>query len=255
MTKPVVAPFTFQSLELRDISLTRAGKKIVRAANLTLAPSELVVLMGPSGVGKSSLLQVISGQLSPDDGTLLLNGQDLLSLPEPLRTRLRASVMGLLGQEFALLPHLSAERNVALPLLMQNLAPAQALTRAREVLGWFELKSLAIRPAGQLSRGQQQRLALARALVTDAPLVLLDEPDASLDTQAQAQMMTRLKQLVAEGRTLLLTTHDPHLAAQADRLFRLEGGRLEALSTVPEAGQDSPLNPTDATDTHREGTA
>lgn len=235
-------------LQAERLRLVRGDLEVLKGVSLTLKAGELVALMGPSGVGKSSLLQVLMGSLPPTGGIVRLTPpsntlppagsqislelHDLYQLSDEARILLHRHVIGTVGQEFQLLPRLDVLRNVALPLLLHQTAPAQALARAHDVLQSLQLQSLATRPAYELSRGQQQRVALARALVYPYPLLLLDEPDASLDAQTRDQVLEHFRARARAGAAVLFSTHDPASAAQADRILTLDSGWLRDAPTA-----------------------
>jgi putative ABC transport system ATP-binding protein len=187
-----------------------------------------VALVGPSGSGKSTVLNLIGGLDRPTDGEVWVNGTELTGSDEQVLTRHRRRQVGFVFQSFNLLPRLTAEENVALPLMFSRVPEQERTGRARALLERVGLESrLAHRPT-QLSGGEQQRVAIARALVGRPVLLLADEPTGNLDSSTGAEIMGLLKELnQEEGLTLVVVTHDAEVAAFADRVIGLRDGRVE----------------------------
>ncbi len=199
----------------------------LRGVDLTVAPGEFVALMGPSGSGKSTLLHLLGGLDRPTTGSVRVDGVDLASLDDDARTLLRRRRIGLVFQSFNLVESLTAEENVALPLALEGVRHAEAGRRARQVIALVGLTSRLRHRPGELSGGEQQRLAVARALVIEPTLLLADEPTGNLDSVAAAGVLTLLQGLASERRrTIVLVTHDPAQGALADRRVWLRDGRL-----------------------------
>jgi putative ABC transport system ATP-binding protein len=220
---------------VRAVGLTRRYKMgnafvdALRGVDLTLARGEFVALVGPSGSGKSTVLNLIGGLDRPTSGEVWINGTELGGSDERTLTHHRRRHVGFVFQSFNLLPRLTAEENVALPLMFSGVPEKERRARARGLLERVGLgPRLAHRPT-QLSGGEQQRVAIARALVGQPALLLADEPTGNLDTTTGAETMHLLKELNQEqGLTLLVVTHDPEVAAFADRVVRLRDGRVES---------------------------
>ena len=195
--------------------------------SLAVKRGEILAIMGPSGCGKTTLLNCLAGLDTIDDGTIFINDIDLVRLPEGQRTDLRAREMGFIFQNFNLLPVLTAEENVELPLLIAGIRPGVARRRARDLLASVHLEHrLRHRPA-ELSGGQRQRVAIARALINDPAIVWADEPTGNLDSDAAQEIMTLLGELNrTRGQTLVLVTHAPEIAAHARRIIRMRDGRV-----------------------------
>lgn len=207
--------------------------RALRGIDLELFPGEILAVMGPSGSGKSTLLHTLAGVLAPDVGTVTLAAGDggepvvLSALGEAARSRLRLREFGFVFQFGQLLPDLSAVDNVSIPLLLGGAGRRDALRQARSQLERLGLgEHLEQRPA-ELSGGQAQRIAVARALVTAPRVLFADEPTGSLDSLAAEQVMTVLTDLARlNGTTVVLVTHDPRTAAYADREIVVRDGRL-----------------------------
>jgi putative ABC transport system ATP-binding protein len=208
---------TAPALQLRGLARRYGDVPVFAGVDLDLAPGEFVALLGESGVGKSTLLNIIAGLDEADAGQVLLAGQDVRALPEPGRARLRRERLGFVFQAFHLLPHLSVAENVALPLLLLG-APDDA--RVDSLLQAVGLGGLGARSPAQLSGGQLQRVALARALVHRPALILADEPTGNLDP-AERMLDVLVAQVRSEGAACLLVTHSHAAAARADRVLRL----------------------------------
>lgn len=198
---------------------------ILRGVDLTVSAGERVAVVGPSGSGKSSLIAVGAGLEEPTAGKVRLFGQDLATLNEDGRARLRRGQAALVFQSFHLLPNMTAEENVATPL---EIAGARdALTTARDWLGRVGLSSRLTHYPHQLSGGEQQRVALARALAARPALLFADEPTGNLDGATATSVADLMFNLVAEvGAALVMVTHDPSLATRADRIVRMADGRI-----------------------------
>ena len=198
----------------------------LRGVNLRIAPGEFVAVMGPSGSGKSTLLHLIGGLDTPSAGSILFSGEDLSKLDDDRLTLLRRRRIGFVFQAFNLLDVLTAQENVALPMIIEGVGEAEANRRATAAIELVGLASRRSHFPRQLSGGEQQRLAIARALVARPLLLLADEPTGNLDSASSAQIMAVLRHLVEQGQTLLMVTHDARNAAMANRLLRLQDGRV-----------------------------
>ena len=195
--------------------------------SLTIDPGEFVAVMGPSGCGKSTLLHLLGGLDTASDGFVVIDGNNLNELDDDKLTEIRRRKMGFIFQFYNLIPVLDAVENAALPVTLDGMKPAEARAKAVEWLTRFGLSDrLASRP-DQLSGGQQQRVAVARALVAEPALVLADEPTGNLDTKASDEIAALLRQVSKEyGRAVIMVTHDPRIAAYADRIIFLKDGKI-----------------------------
>jgi putative ABC transport system ATP-binding protein len=204
-----------------------ARVEALRGIDLDVARGEFVSVMGPSGSGKSTLLHLIGGLDQPTAGAVLLDGTDLAALNDDALTLVRRRRIGFVFQAFNLIDVLTAEENVALPLLIDGVAEAEAHGRAAAALEQVGIGQRRGHWPSKLSGGEQQRVAVARALVTRPLLLLADEPTGNLDSASGDQVLTLLRQLVDEqGQTILMVTHDARQAARADRLVRLRDGQV-----------------------------
>jgi putative ABC transport system ATP-binding protein len=187
--------------------------------------------MGPSGSGKSTLLHCLSGILAPDSGEIWFDGRRIDAMGEARRSALRRDCFGFVFQFGQLVPELTAEENIALPLLLAGSRRAAALERARPWFGRLGLDGLEQRRSGELSGGQAQRVALARGLVADPRVLFADEPTGSLDSVAGELVMNLLTAAVRDqGTTLVLVTHEPRVAAYADREVIVRDGKVNTLT-------------------------
>jgi putative ABC transport system ATP-binding protein len=204
----------------------------LRGASLAVGPGEIVAVMGPSGSGKSTLLHCLAGILSPDSGAVWFGGRRVDQLDEAERSALRRDRFGFVFQSGQLVPELTAEENVALPLLLRGVRRSRALVEARVWFQRLDLVGLEGRRSGELSGGQAQRVALARSLVAHPEVVFADEPTGSLDSLSGEQVMELLTDAARhDGVTVILVTHDARVAAYADREIIVRDGRV----TSPEA--------------------
>ncbi len=200
----------------------------LRDVSVTVAPGELVAIMGPSGSGKSTLLHLMAGLDVPTTGRVLVDGADLAALPEEARSTLRLRRVGFVFQSFNLFPTFSAEENVAWPLEFLGVSWRDACARAADALGRVGLNAAArARRPAELSGGEQQRVAIARALVTRPGLILADEPTGNLDSKTGEEILGLLRALNADdGVTIVLVTHSAAAAASGQRVIELRDGRV-----------------------------
>ena len=206
-----------------------ASRELLRDVSLTLARGERVALLGESGTGKSTLLNLVAGLEPPDAGEIFVAGVAMHSLDADAAAAVRRRSIGFVFQAFHLIAHLNVERNVAVPLLLNGVPPADAVARAREMLARVGLGDRGASAPGKLSGGEQQRVALARALVHRPALLLADEPTGNLDPGSAAVALALLdEQVRAHGAALLMVTHSEQAAAIADRRLRLGADGLRA---------------------------
>jgi putative ABC transport system ATP-binding protein len=198
----------------------------LRGINLTIHPGEFVAIMGPSGSGKSTLMHLLGCLDLPSDGVVQLDGKDITELDEDTLAQIRGKKVGFVFQTFNLIPTLTAQENVELPLFFQGVPREKRRARAAELLRKVGLDGrLHHRPA-QLSGGERQRVAIARALANDPEIILADEPTGNLDSESGEAILELLAQLHREGKTIILVTHNPEAAAYAQRIVRIRDGRL-----------------------------
>lgn len=212
----------------------------LRGVDLDVFDGELLLLVGPSGCGKTTLLSIIGAMLERDAGECAVMGRDPADMGRQERARFRGESLGFIFQGFNLLPTLTAEENVAVPLLIGGAARRTAAARARDMLDLVGLGDrLGARPS-ELSGGQQQRVAIARALAREPRLVLCDEPTSNLDHETGAAMVDLLRRAGrAMGRALIVATHDTRIFGYADRVARMEDGRVMAVTGAPAPGGQS----------------
>ncbi|WP_130866387.1 ABC transporter ATP-binding protein [Acidipropionibacterium timonense] len=204
----------------------------LRDVSLGVDPGQFVAVMGPSGSGKSTLLAVAGGLDQPTKGTVTISGQCTAGLTRDDLARIRRRQLGFVFQDFNLVPTLTAQENVALPLELDGVSTPQARSAARQALERIGLADLADRFIDEMSGGQQQRVAIARAIVGDRRLVLADEPTGALDSATGDEVMALVRQLADEGVAVVLVTHEARHAAWADRVVFLRDGRIVDESAV-----------------------
>lgn len=225
-------------LELRNLSKSYSSeRRVLDRLSWTFAPGEFVAIMGDSGVGKSTLLNLIAGLDQPDpspEPAIIVDGTPLAALDDDAATRLRRARMGFVFQAFHVLPHLTLQQNVALPLLLNGLAQGRELSM---------LEAVGLGGRGhdyphQLSGGEMQRVAIARALVHQPALVLADEPTGNLDPDTANSVLQLLRQeLKSSGATAIMVTHSPAAAGKADKVLRLTKNGLQDTTLVNPAAQ------------------
>ena len=212
---------------VRTFGEGRAARRVLDGTDLDVAAGEIVAVLGRSGSGKSTLLHVLGGLDRPEAGTVEVAGNPITGVSERRLSALRRRHIGYVFQFFHLLPELSGEANVLLAGRVRGAAP-EAADRGRALVDRLGLRAVAASLPHQLSGGEQQRFAIARALVNDPSLLLADEPTGNLDVEAGADVLALLSELAAEGRAIVLVTHERAAAGIADRVLRLEAGRLVA---------------------------
>lgn len=211
----------------RTFGTGHAAVPALRRVSLEIAPGELVALVGRSGSGKTSLLNIIGGLDAPDAGTVMIGPTEVTGLAEEDLVRLRRDVVSYVFQTFGLIPVLSAAENVGVPLRLRRLSVADRERRVQLLLRLVGLADHAEQRPAELSGGQQQRVAIARALAGSPRLLIADEPTGQLDSRTGLDVMALIRAVVeAEGMTAIVSTHDPVMVALADRVIRLVDGRV-----------------------------
>ena len=218
------------------------GVPVLRDVSTEIAEGEFVSLMGPSGSGKSTLLTILGAMNHPSQGRLLIDGIDVYALSDERRADFRSQYLGFVFQQHYLMPYLNAIENVMLPLAALPMGTMEKRRRGLEMLEKVGLADKAKRLPNQLSGGEQGRLAIARALVNDPPLVLADEPTGTLDTKTGDEIMRVFLDLNARGQTIFMVTHNPENASLAHRVLHIRDGELE-LAPVSRARTASRFSP------------
>jgi len=229
--EPTAPPAPAPILEARDVTkryeLGRTTVEALRGVSLAVAAGEFVALMGPSGSGKSTLLQLLGGLDQPTSGSIVFEGNDISHLSDSQATRLRRERTGFVFQAFNLIPLLSVRENIELPFTIAG-SQKGARDRVRQVIELVELTGKESHRPDQLSAGEQQRVAVARALVTRPSVLLADEPTGNLDYTNSGQLLDALWRSCEDGgQTIVLVTHDARAAAYADRVLVIGDGRIE----------------------------
>jgi putative ABC transport system ATP-binding protein len=219
------------AVELRNLGKTyregEAERVVLSDVSLTIASGEIVVLVGRSGSGKSTLLNLVAGIDRPTAGRVVVNGTDLTALDEQARTRFRRQHIGFVFQFFNLIPLLTVEENLLLPLELNDRADAKGVARAQELLERVGLAGRGGSHPERLSGGEQQRVAIARALIHEPDIILADEPTGNLDADTAAGVLELLDSLTREaGRTVLMATHSREVIGVADRVLTIQRGAL-----------------------------
>ncbi len=229
-------------IEARGITKSFGPTPALRGASFSANAGEIVAVMGPSGSGKSTLLHCLAGILVPDSGEVWFGGRRLDTRSERDRSTLRRDQFGFVFQTGQLVPELTAEENVALPLLLNGSRRAAAMQEARAWFTRLDLSGLEGRRSGELSGGQAQRVALARAMVARPGVVFADEPTGSLDSLSGEHVMELIVAASRnQGTTVVLVTHDPRVAAYAEREVVVRDGTVSALLDQPVAPLDQPV--------------
>ena len=217
-------------IDLKDISrVYQMGSEKVYSLNkacLHIEPGEFVSIIGPSGSGKSTLMNIIGCLDTADSGTYLLDGIPIQDYSERALARVRNRKIGFVFQSFNLIPKLTAEENVELPLIYQGVPRGERRERVEAALARMELQRRAKHLPTELSGGQQQRVAIARAIVTNPSLILADEPTGNLDSHTSEEIMEVFRELHSQGNTIVLITHDNDVARQAERIVHIRDGQL-----------------------------
>jgi putative ABC transport system ATP-binding protein len=241
MERPLVqAEESGPVIEARAVIKSFGPTPALRGANFSVKSGEIVAVMGPSGSGKSTLLHCLAGILLPDAGEVWCAGRRLDTRSETERSALRREQFGFVFQTGQLVPELTAQENVGLPLLLAGVRRTPAMQEARAWLSRLDLAGLEDRRSGELSGGQAQRVALARALVAHPQVIFADEPTGSLDSLSGEHVMELLVAASRDqGTTVVLVTHDPRVAAYAEREVVVRDGKVSALA---EQALDQPLD-------------
>ncbi|MCM1377493.1 MAG: ABC transporter ATP-binding protein [Clostridium sp.] len=217
-------------LELRNIEKSYGNLHVLKGIDMQVGDSEIVAILGPSGAGKSTLLHIAGTLDTADSGTIIYDGIDLRGLKGKKLDTFRSQNLGFIFQFHELLPEFTARENVALPALIAGKSRKEAYRKAAELLENLGLGDRMDHKPGELSGGEKQRTAIARALVNDPKLVLADEPTGSLDSQNRDEILGIISRMCKErGQSFLIVTHDTALTSIADRIIRMVDGRIESL--------------------------
>jgi putative ABC transport system ATP-binding protein len=224
---PTAATSIGPLIEAVEVRKRFGGTSALDGLSLEIEGGEIVAVLGPSGSGKSTLLLCLAGVLLPDDGDIRYRGRSLVSVSDATRTRLRRDEFGFVFQFGQLVPELTAVDNVSLPLRLAGLRRRDAVARARHFLGSLGVEDVAAKRAGEMSGGQAQRVAVARALVSRPRVIFADEPTGSLDsTNGELVMELLVSTARQQGSSIVIVTHEPQVAAYADREIVVRDGRL-----------------------------
>ena len=226
MNKAQETPFFSMRNIVKQYTMGEEVQTILKGIDLDIREGEFLSVLGPSGSGKSTLMNIIGCLDTPTSGTYMLHGRMIRDLDQKQLARIRSVEIGFIFQQFQLLPRLDAMRNVELPLIYAGVSPRERARRAEEMLVRVGLQDKMYHYRNQLSGGQQQRVAIARALATNPTLLLADEPTGALDQKTGEQVMELFRELNAEGRTIIMITHDLKIARHASRIVHILDGEL-----------------------------
>lgn len=211
----------------RTFGMGNGATKALDGVTLEVPKGEFLVIMGPSGSGKSTLLNIIGLLDQPDEGEYRLNNRDVAFLRQRKRARIRRNHIGFIFQNFNLIGRMNVLENVSLPLLYKGMGTVKRYERASEILRYLGIQEKEYYLPNQLSGGQLQRAAIARAMVNRPSIVLADEPTGNLDTKATKVIMAALQEIHQAGNTIIMVTHNPDIAAYGDRVIKMVDGRIE----------------------------
>lgn len=221
-------------IQFQDVTKTYTRRRQIvtalQAPSLEISTGEYVAVIGPSGSGKTTFLSVLGGMLSPNTGKVFLAGISVYDQSVAARAALRRARIGFVFQTFNLVPYLTALENVEIPLYLAGIPATEQRSRAMELLERMGLADRIEHKPGELSIGQQQRVALARTLANNPPIILADEPTGNLDPDSRKVVLDFLDELHDEGRTIVMVTHDSIAAERAQRYLRLNAGTIEDTS-------------------------
>lgn len=221
-------------IQARDIHKSFGSLEVLKGVDLTVNRGEILAIVGASGAGKSTLLQILGTLSRPTSGSVLFEGEDLFRLPDKALAKFRNRHIGFVFQFHQLLPEFTLLENVAMPALIGGVKRSEAFVKAGELIEYLGLKDRADHRPAQLSGGECQRAAVARALISDPDVVLADEPSGSLDSANRRELYDLFLKLRSErGQTFVIVTHDEALALRSDRIVRLADGQV----LTPESGK------------------
>lgn len=207
-------------LQLKQINKYFGRSHVIKDVNIDFEKGHFVTFLGPSGCGKTTLLRMVAGFYEPDDGEILLNGKRIERIPPYSRNT------AMVFQEYALFPHMNVFDNVSYGLRVKNRPKEEIERRVKEALDLMQLKGMEDRFPNQMSGGQQQRVAIARAVAAKPPIIMADEPTGNLDSASGLDIMRKLTALNEQGTSIILITHDNHLAQMAKRIVTIQDGRI-----------------------------
>jgi putative ABC transport system ATP-binding protein len=199
----------------------------LRGVSLKIKHGEFVAIMGPSGSGKSTLMNMVGSLDLPSKGSVFLDGQDISKFGESHLAQLRGKKIGFIFQQFNLVPSLSALENAELPLIFRHMPENERHARLMKLFAQVNMEDRIFHKPRELSGGEQQRVAIVRALAVDPEVVLADEPTGNLDSKTGAEVIDLLKQLNKQGKTIIMVTHDPNIGNQAQRIVQIKDGLIQ----------------------------
>lgn len=208
----------------KSYKIGRSKTNVIRKLDMTINDGELVAILGKSGSGKSTLLNLIGTLDSADAGSIVINGTDLDGITDAQRAKLRKTEIGFVMQDYALVNHQTAEFNIELPMILNNIVRKQRKARVEELAEKVGILSLLGSRVIDLSGGEKQRTAIARALVNDPDIILADEPTGALDVQTSSQIMDLFEKINREGKTVVIVTHDMNIAERCKRIVKIQDG-------------------------------